>query len=99
MDGPRIKKTPSASLDEAILARARKELNPQMSFWSKWILPAGGLVAASLLVFWLSIPSKIRPEIVEAPELLEHYDEIELMVETSQWTEDDWALALSAGNS
>ncbi len=93
--------SPSSSLDQAILNRAEQTLKPKVSSLKAW-LPVSVLVAASFVIVYLSVEMKTqKTELVlsEPIELIQEYDEIELMVEASQWTDEDWKVALEREES
>ncbi len=91
-------KNPSTELDEKILRAARTELKGSDKM--NWRMPLIGALAASVFTIWLmnqtmTISQITKMELSEPTEMIMQYEDIELMVESSEWTEEEWVAILA----
>lgn len=87
--------SPSRALDQRILEHAARSLppKPQSIHWLRWLV-LGGVPTATAFIVWLQVSSVTLPKgmLAESPEMLRHVDDIELLVEAADWTEEEWRL-------
>lgn len=86
----RLSVSPSRELDEKVLAMARGRLKKTPKNY--WAIPVSSLVAAGVAgFFFFSRPDlPLRPELLLPADLLLYQDDLELMVETAQLSDEEW---------
>jgi|GEM_PF-744329 len=87
---------PSSTADKKILAFSSQYFKKEeKSFFALWKLTgAFALTAAVVLVVLINKNSSIQPGsalMSEAPEMILHYNDIELMADASRLSDADWA--------
>ncbi len=98
----KMTKEPSRKVDQFILKRASDHFEQKYkSHVPWWSIFAGTTVAALGLVLWLQVSenttsnSKASAMLTESPELLKEMDDVELLVEVSQYSDEEWNIVMN----
>jgi protein-tyrosine-phosphatase len=84
--------SPSNKIDQNILelARAQNATNNPFHF-SKYLLATSAIAASLIVLFTSSHLNKINQHpLSESPELLQYYDQVELMNQASELSDQEW---------
>jgi hypothetical protein len=86
----KTQQSPSRGTDQRILNHAASVLMRPARPWGKWALATSVPIAAALVV-WLQVSSPVLPPamLAESPEMLQHLDEIELLSELSDLSDEE----------
>jgi hypothetical protein len=84
-------RSPSRALDQVILGKAAKRLSPAKTHKLGWTIAALSSSALAI-IFWFQFHSANLPSamMAESPEMLKQMDELEMLVEASEWTDAEW---------
>ncbi len=88
--------SPPKTIDQSILEFAKTNNVANKPFYfSKYLILSSALAASIVLLFTTSNLNKInQPPLSESPELLAYYDQIELMNQASQLTDNEWDMII-----
>ena len=86
--------TPSRARDSLILKSAAGKLSEKSS---PWLLAFGYGVAALSFIVWIQTSqiSSSNAILAESPEMLLMMDDVEILVEVSQYSEEDWNIVMN----
>lgn len=86
----KTEKEPAKNIDHLILTQAKHHMPKPTKSYRSWIISSVS-VAATLVIWFQYNAHQIERELVnESHELIAHHEEIELWVEASEWSEEDW---------
>ena len=90
--------SPSRQVDQFILKRASDEFeHHRRSKIPWWLFLTGTSVAALGLVVWLQVSENNTSNamLAESPEMLKEMDDVELLVEVSQFSDEEWSSVMN----
>lgn len=96
----------SIRVDEKIKLLARKKLQSQetmseIGFWNLNKVLLSGTAFALCFLFFINLPlndsfvGENNPELTYQKDLILQHDDIEIMSESSEWSDADWEIALA----
>lgn len=92
----KMMKAPSHKIDQFILKKASDKLEPFQKSKTQWrSIFAGTAFVALVLVVWLQVTQTPTIMLTESPELLQEIDDVEMLVEFSQFSDDEWSAVLN----
>ncbi len=90
--------TPPRKVDQFILKRASDQFERQRRSAVPWWSIIGGTSVLALgLVVWLQVSENKTSNamLAESPEMLQEMDDVELLVEVSQYSDEEWNIVMN----
>lgn len=94
----KLMKSPTRKVDQFILKKASDHFElQQRSTIPWWTIFTGTTVAVIALVVWLQVSEnkKSNAMLAESPEMLKVMDDVELLVEVSKYSDEEWKIVMN----